>query len=110
MLELRKQGCRQGPLGDREVGLDRADDFRRQRLVRPEPLPCKDRGRAERYVLVCFDEPLEPFGCESLEGAEELPLVGPRLERRRIDEDADAGAAAPALKRQRDQIPESLLG
>ena len=45
---------------------------------------------------------------EPLERAEERPLIGPRLERRRIEEDARARAAAYALERQRDQVAEAL--
>ena len=41
--------------------------------------------------------------------AEERPLVGPRLQRLRIEEDARAGGAAAALQRQRDQVAEPLL-
>jgi len=43
-----------------------------------------------------------------LERVQERPLVRPRLERRRIEEDARAGGAAAALQRQRDQVPEPL--
>lgn len=49
------------------------------------------------------------FGWQPFERAEQCPLVGRGLERRRLEEDTRPGLTAPALERQCDQVPEPLV-
>jgi hypothetical protein len=70
----------------------------------------RERCCADRDLLVLAQQTLESFGREPFERVQERPLIGPRLERRRIEKDARVGGAAATLQRQRDQVAEPLCG
>jgi hypothetical protein len=108
MLELREQRRWQVRSADREAAADRAPDLLRETLVASHNPPRRERLNAERNLLALGQSPLNLLARDSLDRVQERPLVGPRLERRRVEEHARAGRAAVALKRQRDQVPEPL--
>ena len=108
VLELGKERGRQACLRDREVGSERVADLRRQPSISASRVR-DDRSRTDRDVVARGEKRLELFGPEPFERAEQCPLVGHGLERRRLEEDTRPGLTAPALERQCDQVPEPLL-
>ncbi len=109
MLEPREQRGRQQRAWDCEVGADRAAHLRRHALLPPRRFMLREHRRADDEIAVRSEQLLESSGCQPRDRAEKRPLVRPRLERLRIEEDACARGSAASLQRQRDQVAESFL-
>ena len=109
MLEPREQRGRQQGAWDCEVGADRAAHLRRHALLPPRRFMLREHRRADDEIAVRSEQLLESSGCQPRDRAEKRPLVRPRLERLRIEEDACARGSAASLQRQRDQVAESFL-